>query len=115
LIRTMESHVPAFLALQLKVRRALRLVLVLEPDLLGFRRLAAGSAHFDLALVEPALIDGRLLDVVCFGHTVVELELFHEAIVGLAEGSRLANLCQGLAGCDAISLHEEGAGYCGGS
>jgi hypothetical protein len=107
------QDIPAFLAFQLKVRRALHLVLVFEADLLGFGCLAAGSAHFDLALVEPALIDGRFLDVVCFGHTVVELELFHEAIVGLAEGPRLANLCQGLAGCDAISLHEEGAGHCG--
>lgn len=108
-----QSNSPAFFAFQLKVRRALGFVLVFETDLLGFGCLAAGSAHFDLALVEPALVDWGLLDVVCFGHAVVELELFHKAFVGFAERSCLADLCQSLVGCDAVSLHKEGAGHCG--
>jgi len=90
-------------------------VLVFEADLFRLWCLAACAAHLDFTLVEPSLVDGRALDVVRFGHSVVEFELLHEAVVGLAEGPGLADLGEGLARCDAVSLHEKGAGYCCGA
>lgn len=103
---------PALLAFELKVRRrALRLVLILEANLLCFRRLSTCSAHLDLALIQPSLVDGRILDVISLRHTVVELELLHETVIRLTKWSCLANLGQGLIWRDAVSLHEKCAGH----
>ena len=51
--------------------------------------LAAGDAAGDVALVEPALVERVGGDVGGAAHAVVEVELLHEAGVGLGHGARL--------------------------
>ena len=51
--------------------------------------LAAGDAAGDVALVEPALVERVGDDIGGAAHAVVEVELLHEAGVGLGHGARL--------------------------
>lgn len=103
---------PAFLAFELK-RRHVRLgwtrVLVLEPDPVGVGRLPAGPARFDLALVQPALVDGSVREVRRGTHLMPELELVHEAVVRFAERPAFADKSEGLRGCDTGVADQVGA------
>jgi len=87
-----DNYSPALFALQLKVRLTTLHMLVLEADLVGFWRLTACSSKLHFALVQPALVDRRLVDLVGGGHASVQVELLHEAIVWIAEWTCLANV-----------------------
>lgn len=79
---------------------------VLETDFLRLWRDPAGPAELYFALIEPALIGRGMVHVLRRAHLVVEVELFHEAVVGFAEGTCFADLRQGFVCGDAVSLHQ---------
>ena len=64
-----------------------------ESDVLG--SLSDGDAGFYLALVEPALVHRVVRDVGGTAHAVVEVQLLHEALVGLRDGAAEAHRAQG--------------------
>jgi hypothetical protein len=86
-------------------------MLVLEANLVGFRRLGTCSTELQLPLVEPSLVLGRLFNILWCAHSMVELELLHETIVWLTERSCLAQLRKGLSRANAVMTHEICADY----
>jgi hypothetical protein len=81
-------------------------MLVFEADLVGVWGLATCSTELDFTLVQPALVDGCILDIVRGPHRMIQLELFHEAIVGLTESSSFTDLGQSLGWTDSIAMHQ---------
>jgi hypothetical protein len=88
-------------------------MLVFEADLVGVWGLATCSTELDFTLVKPALIDGSALDIVWGLHRMVQLELFHEAIVGLTKRSSFTDLGQSLRWTDSIAVHQICTDNCG--
>lgn len=72
--------------------------LVAEED--RFRGAAGDAAGFDVALVEPALVSGMGGERDGVLHAVVEVELRHEARVGLGHGVGVSDEGEGAGGVE---------------
>ena len=71
---------------------------VAETEFVDRGRDAGGYACFDGAVVQPALVEGVVVEGVCRRgtfHVVVEGELVHEAVVGFGEGAGCADEVEG--------------------
>jgi hypothetical protein len=76
-----KLHSPAFAASQFEVCGSIGDMLVLEANLLCFRRLATGAAQLNLPLIDPPLIGRCVFHSGWRLHLAIELQLLHEALV----------------------------------
>jgi sugar phosphate permease len=56
---------------------------IFEPHRLQLWGAAARHTAFDIAAIQPALVHGVVSDIIWTAHLMVQIQLFHEAIVWL--------------------------------
>lgn len=88
----------------------MRIVMVNKDERL--RCLAREQAPLDLALVQPALVDGMIVEHRGTLHLFVQLQLPHEARVRFAQGPALPDPRQRRCRRDMKLLHQKGDDTC---
>lgn len=84
-------------------------MLIFESDLVGFRCLSTGSAQRNFFEIHPSLVGRDVFDIVGCAHLPVEIELFPEPFIRIAEWPVFPNSGQRLVRANSISMHQVGA------